>query len=149
MQSLSEREQARLGRLFLNAERFYWGVFEFKQRETYALLREKHGLDFKHGTYMDVTAHLLERPGILRLAQIAETHVFETVKEPMIEKLLSNWRRGELPSGRGFEGTINNARSPHFAGLLEVSTSFGRDSWTWHVSRWGDFAPIFFEDFLA
>jgi hypothetical protein len=138
------KQKGKLERYFKNASHFLWGLGNKNQKETYHWLKAygKKQLgpdfDFKEGPYREVTAQLLQTPGVERLLKdLVVPRVHELFSDQALEFLQVSWNAGTLPDIsylKAYNINIEDA-SP----FLEVN------KWYKYVERWGDFAGIWFE----
>ena len=138
-----EDERQRIERSLMNAQRFFWGVFNLNQPKIYDLLEKSYELNIKRGSYTDVSRQLLREVGIARIVEVAEDGVHRRFNADIIAQLRNDWYGGTLPSLDQFSG--NSPGLPHFAGLLEFTFHKKDSAYIWNVIYWGEFAPILFE----
>jgi len=141
---MNSEQKGKLERYFKNSSRFLWGLSRENQKLTYPWLRRQGQslwkdlqFDFKDSSYANVTAQLLENPGIEKLLNdLIIPRVKELFNERALEFLRGCWKDGILPS-MPFLKQFNILDAYPF---LEVNTQFN------YVERWGEFAGVWFEE---
>ena len=139
-----EDANQRLGRLFRNSELFFWGVFDKNQPQVYRALVTKYGLDFRRGTYGEVSEDLVASYGGRKLREIALDELKSRLGDGLLERLERWWKDGRWPTSRA---DLGGRDLQDLRGLLDVDMywddSLGRP--TYFVRGWGVFAPVLFE----
>jgi hypothetical protein len=101
---VDDKLRGKMERYFKNASRFFWGLGNGNQKETYIWLKsygkQRLGLDFdfKEGSYRDVIAQLIQNPGIERLIKdLVAPRIKEMYNDQVLEFLRVSWNSGTLP----------------------------------------------------
>ena len=146
-QSTENREEdanQRLGRLFRNSGLFFWGVFDKNQPEVYRALANKHELEFRRGTYGEVSEDLVETYGGEKLRQIAVEELRSRLGGDLLERLERWWKDGRWPTS---PAELGGRDLSQFKGLLDIDIYWdkGLGRPIDFVRGWGVFAPVLFE----
>ena len=137
---MEEKQKQKLTRYFMNASKFLWGLPRSNQQAAYRWLRNK-GYEFQNGTYAYVINQLKENPGIEKiLRDIVVPEVEKLFPPGLLESLQEHWNNGRLPD----MALLNTYGEPRCDPFLEVG---GYEKFR-YIDRWGDFAPIYFEEIL-
>ncbi|MCK4828525.1 hypothetical protein KA005_73015 [bacterium] len=135
---MEEKQNQKLTRYFMNASKFIWGLPRRKQSDAYDWLRRK-GYEFQNGTYSYVISQLKENPGIEKiLKDIVMPEVRNQFPQGFLDSLHEHWNNGRLPD-MSFLDTYKMKQADPF---LEVG---GYEKFR-YIDRWGDLAPIYFEE---
>lgn len=139
-----------LERRFLNAQRFFWGVFQTplfhgNQSDTYRRLENKYRLQFRRERYHDVAEELVATYGGNKIRDIAVQEANDGLGQELISLLRSHWQRGEWPVDFAALGPYSHIRD--FAGILDIDVYYDRNQQHLvHTIRgWGEFAPVLFD----
>jgi hypothetical protein len=143
---MPDRDDQRLARLFRNAERFFWGVFNMNQMEVYPYHEIEYGLKFEGGKYRVVEVQFLRDYGASAVLDIARGEVYDKLEDQLIQMLAERWSVAGPPHSTAELGKFSGIS--HFAGLLEVSPYQSRGELHRLIRCWGTFASIFFEELM-
>lgn len=139
-----EDANGRLGRLFKNADLFFWGAFDKKQSVVYQALATRYGLDFRRGTYGEVAEDLVESYGGLKLREIAAEELTRRLGDDQLKRLEGYWNDGRWPTT---PDELGGRALSDFRGVLDIDTYLDKHTERLHefARGWGALAPVLFE----